>query len=217
MWGEIMSDLYSNEEVFQDTPESDNATEDEKLNDAHTAVEDVFENSEIEKEQDVAYPDNNQTTEEQLDFIADTAITVIKDILQYFSVGNITIDEYEGDEGELILDITGDDTAVLIGRHGSTLDSLQTIICVILNRKLGYRYPLVVDVEGYKSRHRAKLETIAHSSANRAAREQREIRLRPMTPYERRIIHMALRDDDRVETESEDEGPSRHVVVFPKE
>ena len=53
-----------------------------------------------------------EVTDEELDFIADTAITVIKDIIQYFSVGDITIDEYEGDEGELILDITGDDTAV---------------------------------------------------------------------------------------------------------
>ena len=157
-----------------------------------------------------------EVTDEELDFIADTAITVIKDIIQYFSVGDITIDEYEGDEGELILDITGDDTAVLIGRHGKTLESLQFLISAILVRKLGFRYPVIIDVEGYKSRQRAKIESIAHSAANRAAREHRSVKLRPMTPYERRLVHVALRDDDRVETESEDEGPSRHVVVYPR-
>ena len=157
-----------------------------------------------------------EVTDEELDFIADTAITVIKDIIQYFSVGDITIDEYEGDEGELILDITGDDTAVLIGRHGKTLESLQFLISAILVRKLGFRYPVIIDVEGYKSRQRAKIESIAHSAANRAAREHRSEKLRPMTPYERRLVHVALRDDDRVETESEDEGPSRHVVVYPR-
>ena len=157
-----------------------------------------------------------EVTDEELDFIADTAITVIKDIIQYFSVGDITIDEYEGDEGELILDITGDDTAVLIGRHGKTLESLQFLISAILVRKLGFRYPVIIDVEGYKSRQRAKIESIAHSAANLAAREHRSVKLRPMTPYERRLVHVALRDDDRVETESEDEGPSRHVVVYPR-
>ena len=157
-----------------------------------------------------------EVTDDELYFIADTAITVIKDIIQYFSVGDITIDEYEGDEGELILDITGDDTAVLIGRHGKTLESLQFLISAILVRKLGFRYPVIIDVEGYKSRQRAKIESIDHSAANRAAREHRSVKLRPMTPYERRLVHVALRDDDRVETESEDEGPSRHVVVYPR-
>ena len=64
-------------------------------------------------------------TDEMLDSIADTAIEVLQNILKYFNVGEVTIDEYDGDEGELILDITGDDLAVLIGRHGRTLDALQ--------------------------------------------------------------------------------------------
>lgn len=154
-------------------------------------------------------------TDEMLDNIADTAIAALQDILQYFNVGEVTIDEYEGDEGELILDISGDDMAVLIGRHGKTLDALQFIVSMITIRTIGFRYPVVVDVEGYKNRQRQKLESIAHSSANRAASQHRKVGLRPMTPYERRIIHIALRDDDRVETISEGEGSARHVVVVP--
>ena len=84
-------------------------------------------------------------TDEELDRIADTAIAALQDILKYFNVGEVTIDEYEGDEGELILDITGDDLAVLIGRHGKTLDALQFLVSAITVRTIGYRYPVVVD------------------------------------------------------------------------
>lgn len=174
----------------------------------------VEESSEQEK---AAGSDGDElvVTDEMLDNIADTAIAALQDILRYFNVGEVTIDEYEGDEGELILDISGDDMAVLIGRHGKTLDALQFIVSMITVRTIGFRYPVVVDVEGYKNRQRQKLESIAHSSANRAASQHRKVGLRPMTPYERRIIHIALRDDDRVETVSEGEGSARHVVVVP--
>ena len=155
-------------------------------------------------------------TDEELDRIADTAIAALQDILKYFNVGEVTIDEYEGDEGELILDITGDDLAVLIGRHGKTLDALQFLVSAITVRTIGYRYPVVVDIEGYKGRQREKLESIARSSANRAASQNRSIKLRPMTPYERRIVHITLRDDDRVETASEGEGSARNVVILPR-
>ena len=155
-------------------------------------------------------------TDEELDRIADTAIAALQDILKYFNVGEVTIYEYEGDEGELILDITGDDLAVLIGRHGKTLDALQFLVSAITVRTIGYRYPVVVDIEGYKGRQREKLESIARSSANRAASQNRSIKLRPMTPYERRIVHITLRDDDRVETASEGEGSARHVVILPR-
>ena len=156
-----------------------------------------------------------EITDEELDRIADTAIAALQDILKHFDVGDVTIDEYEGDDGELILDITGDDLAVLIGRHGKTLDALQFVVSAITVRSIGYRYPVVVDVEGYKNRQRQKLESIARSSANKAANQHRSVKLRPMTPYERRIVHIALRDDSRVETASEGEGSARHVVVRP--
>lgn len=160
--------------------------------------------------------DQIEVTEEELDAIADTAIAALQDILKYFNVGEVTIDEYEGDEGELILDITGDDLAILIGRHGRTLDALQFVVSAITVRSMGFRYPVIVDVEGYKSRQREKLESIARSTANKAASRHRSVKMRPMTPYERRIVHIALRDDDRVDTASEGEGSARHVVVVPR-
>ena len=177
--------------------------------------EDSQYDEQIEDAQIDSVEDEVEITEEELDRIADTAIAALKDILRYFDIGEVTIDEYEGDDGELILDITGADLAVLIGRHGKTLDALQFIVSAITVRTIGYRFPVIVDVEGYKQRQRQKLESLARSSAKKAISQQRSIKLRPMTPYERRIIHMALRNDDRVNTGSEGEGSARHVVIVP--
>lgn len=152
-------------------------------------------------------------SEEELDHIADTAIAFLRQILPYFGAENAEIDEYEGDEGELILDIVGQDLAVLIGRYGKNLDALQQLTSSIVNRKLGFKYSIVIDVEGYKSRRRAKLESIAESGAARAIKRHGEVRLHPMSPAERRIIHITLRDNPEVETFSEGEGPNRRVVI----
>lgn len=198
---EEMNDIQDEEYVETEALMDDSDDEDE----TDEVVEDISED--IEEE--------NQLTDEQLDQIADTVISVLRDILKYFNVGEVTIDEYEGDEGELILDITGDDLAVLIGRHGRTLDALQFLVSAITMRIIGFRYPVIIDVESYKTRQRQKLESLAASAANRAASQGHSVKMRPMTPYERRIIHMALRDDPRVETGSEGEGPGRHVVVVP--
>lgn len=199
---------------------SEELTEDQEFDALETTNEEALgEQAEEEMIDDIEADEGSSATtltDEELDLVADTAIAALKDILKYFNVGQVTIDEYEGDEGELILDITGDDLAVLIGRHGRTLDSLQFLISVITSRTIGFRYPIVVDVEGYKSRQRQKLEDIAESAAHRAISQDKDIRLRPMTPYERRIIHIALRDNPDVETHSEGEGRGRRVIVSPR-
>lgn len=154
-------------------------------------------------------------TDEELDAIADTGVAVIREIAATLGL-EAGVEEYEGDEGELILDIVGDELGLLIGRHGRTLDALQILVSAITNRKLDQRYPLVVDVSGYRHRRRIKLEEIAKRAAERASRQRRPIELRPMTSFERRVIHMVLREDRRVTTESIGEEPRRMVVVHPK-
>lgn len=207
-------------DVEYDSPEaiSDGEVDDEFEVTTHDEADDEMIAEENKEEEVEEVLDNNERTftDEEIDEVADTAIAVLQDILKYFELGEVTIDEYEGDEGELILDITGDNLAVLIGRHGRTLESLQFLITSILYRKLGFRYPVVIDVEGYKSRQRQKIEDIAYSAAQRAVEQDRRIKLRPMTPYERRIVHLYLRNDDRVETKSEGEGHARHVVIIPR-
>jgi spoIIIJ-associated protein len=157
-----------------------------------------------------------ELSDEDLDRVADTAVEALKTILASFGVSDATIEEYEGDEGEIILDVVGGDFAILIGRHGRTLDALQALVSAITSRKLGFRHPVIVDVEGYRHRRRQKLEDIARRSADRAVRQRGAVKLRPMTAYERRVVHVALRDDRRVTTQSEGEDPFRVVVVKPK-
>jgi spoIIIJ-associated protein len=156
-----------------------------------------------------------ELTEEELDRIADTAVSAIQSILGALGI-EATIDEYEGDEGEIILDIVGGELGILIGRHGKTLDALQTVVAAITSRQIGHRFPVVVDVEGYRGRRREKLEDIARRTADRVSRQGRAVKLRPMTSYERRVVHMSLREDKRVVTGSEGEDPFRSVVVSPK-
>ena len=159
------------------------------------------------------FEDAGVLSDDELDTVADIAVRQLRAILACFGEAGATIDEYEGDEGELILDISGGDLAVLIGRHGSTLDALQLIVSSLTTKELGFHYPVVVDVEGYKDRRKQKLAGMARSAAARAKRQHMDVRLAPMNAYERRLVHLALSKDSSVETHSEGEEPRRYVVV----
>lgn len=189
---------------------------DEQSEDYCEEAQEYFEDDVLEEAADIDEENSIQElTDEQLDEIADTAIAILKDLLQFFDVGEVTIDEYSGDEGELILDITGNNLALLIGRHGKTLDALQHIVSAITVRKIGFRFPVIVDIEGYKNRQREKLERLALSTAQKALRYKKAFALRPMNAYERRIIHMVLRDNKKLSTNSEGSGAGRHIVIKP--
>lgn len=159
------------------------------------------------------YESGEGLSDEEIDKVADVAITYVRDILGYFEEKKVSIDEYEGDEGELILDISGGDLAVLIGRHGRTLDSFQMIVTSFMSNKLKFHYPIVIDIEGYKSRRKDKLVSLARSAASRAKRQHGRVALTPMNAYERRIVHLTLVDDVDVTTHSEGEDPERRVVI----
>ena len=161
------------------------------------------------------YKNGEELSDDDLDVVADVALDVLRSILGHFDAAEAPIDEYEGDEGELILDVSAPDLAVLIGRHGKTLDSLQILVSLLTSRRLGFRYPVVVDLEGYKSRRKDKLSSMARSAASRAVRQGSSVSLPAMNPYERRLIHLALRDRDDVLTHSEGMEPERHVVIVP--
>lgn len=155
-------------------------------------------------------------SDDELDKVADTAIDFIQMIVANFDLGEITINEYEGADRELILDINGNDLAILIGKHGSTLDSIQQIIGVLSYKKLGFYYPVIIDVEGYKSRQRIKLENLAKNLANKVYKSGKPYSMHPMNPYKRRIVHTYLSNNDKVDTHSEGQGKDRHLVITPK-
>lgn len=155
-------------------------------------------------------------TDEELDQVADTAIEYIQMIVSQFELGEITINEYEGADRELILDINGNDLALLIGKRGINLDAIQYLVSILSYKKLGFRYPVVIDVEGYKSRQRIKLENMAKNLANKVVKSKKEYEMYPMNPYKRKIIHTYLSKDSRVETHSEGIGRARHLIISPK-
>jgi spoIIIJ-associated protein len=119
-------------------------------------------------------------------------------------------------ENPWVLDIRGSDLGILIGRRGETLDSLQYITRLIVSRELQRRANLVLDVEGYKSRRADTLRKLAQRMASQARKLGRTVALEPMPPNERRIIHIALRDDDSVTTESIGQGDRRKVTIIPR-
>ena len=121
------------------------------------------------------YAATKELTEEETDKIADVAVGYLRDILGFFGEDKSSIDEYDGDEGELILDINGGNLAVLIGRHGRTLDALQMVLSSLMSSNLKFHYPVVVDIEGYKSRRKDKVRTIALCRRPREAAGERSL------------------------------------------
>jgi spoIIIJ-associated protein len=115
-----------------------------------------------------------------------------------------------------LLDITGSNVEILIGRRGETLGALQYITRLITSRELQRQANIVVDVEGYKSRRARMLHKLALRMANEAVERQRVVALEPMPPHERRIIHIALREHPEVITRSVGEGDARKITIVPK-
>jgi spoIIIJ-associated protein len=117
----------------------------------------------------------------------------------------------------VVVDITGDDLSILIGRKAETLNALQYITRLIVGKEMGRAAHLSIDVEGYRARRERSLEQLAHRMATQAVKTGRRQTLEPMPPNERRLIHIALRDNDEVTTESVGEEPRRKVMIIPNE
>lgn len=119
-------------------------------------------------------------------------------------------------EEEVNVDLIGDDMGVLIGKRGQTLDSLQYLLSLVINKNSEKYLRVKLDTENYRERRKETLENLAKNIAFKVKRTKRPVTLEPMNPYERRIIHSALQNDRYVTTRSEGEEPFRHVVVVLK-
>ncbi len=123
---------------------------------------------------------------------------------------------YNDPQKSLEVELSGDEMGVLIGKRGQTLDSLQYLISLVVNKGTGEYIRVKVDTENYRQRRRETLENLAKNIAYKVKRTRRPVSLEPMNPYERRIIHSALQNDKYVTTHSEGDEPFRRVVVTPK-
>ena len=118
-------------------------------------------------------------------------------------------------EDGLFLEAKGDSMGLLIGKEGSTLSAVEFILNIIINKGSEQRLRINLDAEGYKEKKKLHLEEIAVEAAERVEREKQPVCLRPMTPYERRIVHLTLRENTSVKTESDGEEPQRYIIVKP--
>lgn len=114
------------------------------------------------------------------------------------------------------IELTGNDMGILIGKRGQTLDSLQYLVNLVVNRYSDSYMRVKIDTENYRERRKATLENLARNIAFKVKRTKRPVSLEPMNPFERRIIHSALQNDRYVTTRSEGDEPYRHVVVLLK-
>lgn len=140
-------------------------------------------------------------------------------LTQVFGAMDMTVEistTFDAAEGELQVMMSGTDMGILIGKRGQTLDSLQYLVSLVVNKETEGYLRVKLDTENYRERRRETLETLAKNISYKVKRTKRPVSLEPMNPYERRIIHSALQNDKYVVTRSEGEDPYRHVVISLK-
>ena len=148
--------------------------------------------------------------------IADIAKDFLKDVFAAMNMVVAVDVKYDEDNKNLDVDLSGDEMGVLIGKRGQTLDSIQYLLSLVVNKESEEYIRVKVDTEDYRKRRKETLENLAKNIAYKVKRTKRPVSLEPMNPYERRIIHSALQNDKYVTTHSEGEEPFRRVVVTLK-
>lgn len=148
--------------------------------------------------------------------VEDSAKIFLNDVFTAMDMTVVVDVKYNEEEKEMDIDLSGDEMGVLIGKRGQTLDSLQYLVSLVVNKESEDYIRVKVDTENYRERRKETLENLAKNIAYKVKRTRRTVALEPMNPYERRIIHSALQNDKYVTTHSEGEEPFRKVVVSLK-
>ncbi len=140
----------------------------------------------------------------------------LRDVFEAMNM-EVAVDVQYDEEGRTMsIDLAGDEMGVLIGKRGQTLDSLQYLVSLVVNREVEEYIRVKVDTEDYRARRKETLENLAKNIAYKVKKTRRPVSLEPMNPYERRIIHSALQNDKYISTHSEGDEPFRRVVVTYK-
>jgi spoIIIJ-associated protein len=164
----------------------------------------------VETKVDEAQPD----AVDELDEVAETAQQTLKDIISYI-VDDATVTVSKQSNG-VRLKIQADNPAILIGKHGRTLDALQYVVRKIVRKKKDSKVRLSFDVEGYRDRRKASLTQMALRLGEKVKRSGKPATISPMNAYDRRIVHIALKDNAAVKTQSKGGGLFRKLVILPQ-
>lgn len=163
----------------------------------------------------------SEATDDEKAAVAEFAVNVVEELLEKMLIKAEVKARYISpvdsmDEELLWVDIEGDDLSILIGRRSETLNALQYIASLIINKHMGRLVPLIVDVQGYRSRREEQIRSIAIRMADQCVKSGRRQVLEPMSANERRIVHLTLRGYEGVRTESVGESSHRKVTIVPK-
>ena len=154
------------------------------------------------------------TDPEEIKEVENRAKVFLRDVFASMNLGEVEItSEYNTTDGSLEVDFEGEDMGILIGKRGQTLDSLQYLTSLVVNKGKSNYIRVKLDTEDYRKRRKETLENLARGIAYKVRKTRKPVILEPMNPYERRIIHSALQGNKFVETVSEGEEPYRRVVV----
>ena len=154
------------------------------------------------------------TDPEEIKEVENRAKVFLRDVFASMNLGEVEItSEYNTTDGSLEVAFEGEDMGILIGKRGQTLDSLQYLTSLVVNKGKSNYIRVKLDTEDYRKRRKETLENLARGIAYKVRKTRKPVILEPMNPYERRIIHSALQGNKFVETVSEGEEPYRHVVV----
>ena len=148
--------------------------------------------------------------------IEDLAKDFLNSVFAAMNLTVLTDIKYDEENNSMNIDLSGDEMGILIGKRGQTLDSLQYLVSLVINKDVENYIHVKVDTENYRQRRKETLENLAKNISYKVKRTKKPVSLEPMNPYERRIIHSALQNDKYVTTHSEGDEPYRHVVVVLK-
>lgn len=148
--------------------------------------------------------------------IEDVAKDFLHEVFNAMDLAVVVDVKYDGFDKNMDIDLSGDEMGILIGKRGQTLDSIQYLTNLVVNKSSEDKIHVKVDTEDYRRRRKQTLENLAKNMASKVKRTRRSVSLEPMNPYERRIIHSALQNDKYVTTHSEGEEPFRKVVITLK-
>ncbi len=148
--------------------------------------------------------------------LEDSAIQFLEQVFEAMNMQVSISVSYNEEEKEMNVNLEGEDMGILIGKRGQTLDSLQYLVSLVVNKTSSDYIRVKLDTENYRERRKETLETLAKNIAYKVKRTKHSVSLEPMNPYERRIIHAALQNDKYVVTRSDGEEPFRHVIISLK-
>jgi len=142
-------------------------------------------------------------------------IEKIKEVLEKMTFKDVSIEVLSGKEDVFVFNVKTEESSFLIGQYGVNLQALQHVVRVVCKNSLPEKTNFILDINSYRQEKNNSIEIMAREAAEEAIQEKKEVVLRPMTPYERRVVHLELSQNSQIKTESIGEGEGRRIVIRP--